>query len=74
VAQTESGPFSGKGRWLCDRPLKEEGSTLEVFKRPLDQVTVILVTQEAEIRRIMVQSQPWQVIHKPLFQKISSQK
>jgi hypothetical protein len=28
---------------------------------------VILVTQEAEIRRIIVQSQPWQIVCKTLF-------
>jgi hypothetical protein len=27
---------------------------------------VILATQEAEIRRITVQSQPWQIVHEPL--------
>jgi hypothetical protein len=30
---------------------------------------VILATQEAEIRRIMVQSQPMQIVHKTLSQK-----
>jgi hypothetical protein len=29
----------------------------------------ILATQEAEIRRITVQSQPAQIVHKTLFQK-----
>jgi hypothetical protein len=35
---------------------------------------VILATQEAEIRRIKVQSQPEQIICKSLSQKILSQK
>jgi hypothetical protein len=35
---------------------------------------VILTTQEAEIRRITVQSQPGQIDHETLFQKNSSQK
>jgi hypothetical protein len=30
---------------------------------------VILATQETEIRRIMVQSQPRQIVHKTLFRK-----
>jgi hypothetical protein len=30
---------------------------------------VILASQEAEIRRIMVQSQPLQMVHETLFQK-----
>jgi hypothetical protein len=35
---------------------------------------VILATQEAEIRRIMVQSQPWQIVCKTLSRKNPSQK
>jgi hypothetical protein len=35
---------------------------------------IILATQEADIRRIMVQSQPKQIVHKTLSQKHSSQK
>jgi hypothetical protein len=35
---------------------------------------VILATQEAEIRRIVVQSQPEQIVHKTLSQKNPSQK
>jgi hypothetical protein len=35
---------------------------------------VILATQEAEIRRILVQSQLRQVVHEPLSQKNPSQK
>jgi hypothetical protein len=35
---------------------------------------VILATQEAEIRRIKVRSQPGQIVHKTLFGKIPSQK
>jgi hypothetical protein len=35
---------------------------------------VILAIQEAEIRRILVQSQPGQIVLKTLCQKISSQK
>jgi site-specific recombinase XerC len=35
---------------------------------------VILATQEAEIRRIKVQSQPGQIAHKTLSRKNSSQK
>jgi hypothetical protein len=35
---------------------------------------VIPATQEAEIRRIMVQSQPRQIIRETLSQKIPSQK
>jgi hypothetical protein len=30
---------------------------------------VILATQEAEIRRIEFQSQPWQIVHETLSQK-----
>jgi hypothetical protein len=30
---------------------------------------IILATQESEIRRITVQSQPWQIILKTLFKK-----
>jgi hypothetical protein len=36
--------------------------------------TVILATQEAEIRRITVQSQPWQIVCKTLSRKNPSQK
>jgi hypothetical protein len=35
---------------------------------------VILVTQEAEIRRIMVQSQPGQIVHESLSRKYLTQK
>jgi hypothetical protein len=35
---------------------------------------VILTTQEVEIRRIMVQSQPKQIIHETLSQKYPTQK
>jgi hypothetical protein len=35
---------------------------------------VILATQEAAIRRIMVQSQPRQIVHETLYQKNPSQK
>jgi hypothetical protein len=35
---------------------------------------VILATQETEIRRIMVRSQPWQIVHEILSQKDQSQK
>jgi hypothetical protein len=35
---------------------------------------VILATQEAEIRRIVVQSQPRQIVCETLFRKYSSQK
>jgi hypothetical protein len=35
---------------------------------------VILATQEAEIRKIEVQSQPRQIVHETLSQKNSSQK
>jgi hypothetical protein len=35
---------------------------------------VIPATQEAEIRRMAVQSQPRQIVHKPLSRKYSSQK
>jgi hypothetical protein len=35
---------------------------------------IILATQEAEIRRIAVQSQPGQVVHQTLSQKNPSQK
>jgi hypothetical protein len=35
---------------------------------------VILATQEAEIRRIMVQSQPEQIVFETLFRKNPSQK
>jgi hypothetical protein len=35
---------------------------------------VILATQEAEIRRIMVQSLPGQIVHETLSQKNPSQK
>jgi hypothetical protein len=36
--------------------------------------TLILATQEAEIRRITVQSQPRQIVSETLFQKSPSQK
>jgi hypothetical protein len=35
---------------------------------------IILATQEAEIRRIMVQNQPRQIVHETLSQKNPSQK
>jgi hypothetical protein len=35
---------------------------------------VILATQEAEIRRIVVQSQPRQIVHKTITQKNPPQK
>jgi hypothetical protein len=35
---------------------------------------VILATQEAEIRRIRVRSQPRQIFHETLFQKYLTQK
>jgi hypothetical protein len=35
---------------------------------------IILATQEAETRKIRVQSQPWQIAYKPLSQKYSMQK
>jgi hypothetical protein len=35
---------------------------------------IILVTQESELRRIAVQSQPRQIVHEILSQKYSSQK
>jgi hypothetical protein len=35
---------------------------------------VILATQEAEIRRIEVQSQPWKIVPETLSQKNPSQK
>jgi hypothetical protein len=35
---------------------------------------IILATQEAEIRRIVVQSQPRQIVRETLFQKYPSQK
>jgi hypothetical protein len=37
-------------------------------------MSVILATQEAEIRRITVQSQPGQIVHETLSQKKNSQK
>jgi hypothetical protein len=37
-------------------------------------LTPILATQEAEIRRITVQTQPRQIVHKTLSQKYPSQK
>jgi hypothetical protein len=35
---------------------------------------IILAIQEAEIRRIMAQTQPGQIVHKPLSRKNPSQK
>jgi hypothetical protein len=35
---------------------------------------VILATQKAEIKRIMVRSQPWQMVHKTLPQKYPTKK
>jgi hypothetical protein len=35
---------------------------------------VILATQEAEIKRTAIQSQPWRIVHKILSQKYPSQK
>jgi hypothetical protein len=37
-------------------------------------VPVMLATQEAEIRRIMVQSHPRQIVHETLSQKYLTQK
>jgi hypothetical protein len=37
-------------------------------------MSIILATQEAEIRRVEVQSQPRQIVHETLSQKNSSQK
>jgi hypothetical protein len=37
-------------------------------------MSVILATQEAEYRRIVVQDQPGQIVHKPLPQKYPTQK
>jgi hypothetical protein len=37
-------------------------------------MTVILFTQEAKIRKIVVRSQPGKIVHKTLSQKHSSQK
>jgi hypothetical protein len=37
-------------------------------------VLVILATQEAEIRRILVRSQPGQIVHKTLSQKKKKKK
>jgi hypothetical protein len=37
-------------------------------------MTVILATQEAEIRRIMVQSQPGQIVNETYLEKNPSQK
>jgi hypothetical protein len=36
--------------------------------------TLILATQEAEIRKIVVQSQPRQIVHETLSRKYPSQK
>jgi hypothetical protein len=41
----------------------------ELFTRSWWLTPVILAIQEAEIRRIMVQSQPGQMVHKTLSQK-----
>jgi hypothetical protein len=35
---------------------------------------IILATQEAEIRRLVVQSQPWQIVFETLSQKIPNTK
>jgi hypothetical protein len=32
-------------------------------------MSIILATQETEIRRIMVQNQPWKIVHDTLAQK-----
>jgi hypothetical protein len=37
-------------------------------------MSVILATQEAEIRRTEVQSQPWLIVHKTLSRKYPPQK
>jgi hypothetical protein len=37
-------------------------------------MSIILATQEAEIRRIMVQSQPWQIVLETLSRTNPSQK
>jgi hypothetical protein len=42
--------------------------------RPWWLMSVILATQEAEIRRIMVRSQPWQIVNETLSRKNPSQK
>jgi hypothetical protein len=49
-------------------PCNSQGT--ERKKMPvLTRMLVILVTQKAEIRRIMVQSQPGQIVLETLFQK-----
>jgi hypothetical protein len=45
-----------------------------VLKASLQLTPIILATQEAEIRRIVVQSQTWQIVRKTLSKKIPSQK
>jgi hypothetical protein len=65
--------------WRSHRNVEFEGgkkSTLEVvyFAGRWWLTHVILATQEAEIRRIEVQSQPRQIVLEPLSQKYSSQK
>jgi hypothetical protein len=50
-------------------PLKKEQHTGHCWLKP-----IILATQEAEIRRIMVQSQPGQIVPETLSQKQPSQK
>jgi hypothetical protein len=37
-------------------------------------MSIILATQETEIRRIAVRSQPWQIVRETLSQKTLSQK
>jgi hypothetical protein len=53
-----------------------EGITLKTSNQARCQwlTPVILAMQEAEIRRIMVQSQPRQIVHETLSQKNPSQK
>jgi hypothetical protein len=54
---------------ILDRKVKEEIVSWAQWLMP-----VILDTQEAEIRRIAVQSQPGQIVHETLSQKYPTQK
>jgi hypothetical protein len=58
---------------LCSFRRKKIGTTMREAGHP-QLMPVIIATQEAEIRRIAVQSQYGQIVLKTLSQKIPSQK
>jgi hypothetical protein len=53
---------------------KTNKQNLEVQARCWWLTAIILATQEAESRRIAIQSQPWQIVQETLSPKYSTQK